>query len=157
MLLLFSIEILINRLSSLESIYIFKVKVNFKIQLSKIIIRCENMTTNYGNWAFIVGVVLAIVLGLFGTYITTDVQQGIAWLLIILGLIVGFVNIGQKEAFNFLIAAIALLAVGAAGLETLPVVGDFVGPILTNIATFVAPAAVIIALKAIYDLAYRKK
>ena len=115
------------------------------------------MATNYGNWAFILGVVLAIILGLFGTYITADVQQGITWLLIILGLIVGFANIGQKETFNFLIAAIALLAVGGAGLQTLPVVGDYIGPILTNIATFVAPAAVLIALKAIYDLAYKKK
>lgn len=105
-----------------------------------------------GDWAFMGGVLLAIILGLFSSYLTGMVEA-ITYLLIVLGVIVGFVNVKQKEAYNFLISAIALLAVGAAGLETLPVIGTFIGSILTNIATFVAPAAVLVALKAIYDLA----
>ena len=113
------------------------------------------MATEYGNWAFIIGVVLAIVLGLFGTYIGYVTE--ITYLMIILGLIVGFFNIGHKDAVNFLIAAIALLAVGAAGLELLPVIGPYIGGILTQIAVFVAPAAVLVALKAVYELAYKKK
>jgi len=113
------------------------------------------MATEYGNWAFIIGVVLAIILGLFGTYIGYVTE--ITYLMIILGLIVGFFNIGHKDAVNFLIAAIALLAVGAAGLEMLPVVGTYIGGILTQIAVFVAPAAVLVALKAVYEMAYKKK
>ena len=113
-------------------------------------------TKQIGNWAFILGVVLAIILGVAGSYVAAYAES-IVYLLIILGLIVGFVNVKQKEAFNFLIASIALLAVGAAGLGDLPVVGMYIGPILTNIATFVAPAAIIVALKAIYDLAYKPK
>jgi hypothetical protein len=61
-------------------------------------------------------------------------------------------NISAKEVDNFLIAAIALLLTGAAGLDALPAIGAFIGPILLNIATFVAPAAVIVALKAVYEL-----
>ena len=114
------------------------------------------MATKYGNWAFMIGVVLAIILGLFGAYIPAYVET-ITYIMVILGLIVGFYNITQKEAINFLIAAIALLAVGAAGLETLPVIGPYIGGILTQIAVFVAPAAVLVALKAVYDLAYKKK
>ncbi len=114
------------------------------------------MATKYGNYAFIVGVVLAIILGLFGTYIPVYIET-ITYIMVILGLIVGFYNIGHKETVNFLIAAIALLAVGAAGLETLPVIGLYVGGILMQIAVFVAPAAIIVALKAVYDLAYKKK
>ena len=112
------------------------------------------MSTKYGNWAFIIGVVLAIVLRLFGTYI--GYVNEITYLMIILGLIVGFFNIGHKDTVNFLIAAIALLAVGAAGLETLPVIGLYIGGILTQIAVFVAPAAILVALKAVYELAYKK-
>ena len=115
----------------------------------------ETMATEYGNWAFIIGVVLAIIMGLFGVYVSTYVET-ITYIMIILGLIVGFYNIAHKEAVNFLIAAIALLAVGAAGLETLPVIGVYLGGILTQIAVFVAPAAVIVALKAIWSLGYKK-
>jgi len=105
-----------------------------------------------GDWAFMGGVILAIVLGLLGSYLTAYVEA-VTYLLIVLGLIVGLVNVKQKEAFNFLIASIALLAVGGAGLDTLPAIGTYIGPILTNIATFVAPAAIVVSLKAINDLA----
>jgi len=113
---------------------------------------------NYGSWAFIIGVVLAIILGLFGqaveayrTYITA--------ILVIIGLIVGFVNIGEKDATNFLIAAIALLATNTVTSWTslnVVMIGDYIAGILNNIGIFVAPAAVLVALKAIYGLAYKK-
>jgi hydrogenase/urease accessory protein HupE len=109
-------------------------------------------TKQIGDWAFIGGVLLAIVLGIAGMYVSAY-ENMILQLLIILGLIVGFVNVKQKQAVDFLVAAIALLAIGGAGLGSLEVVGPFIAPIITYIATFVAPAAVIVALKAIYDLA----
>jgi uncharacterized membrane protein YccC len=113
---------------------------------------------NYGSWAFIIGLVLAIILGLFGKtdFMTADVTTGISYLLVIIGLIVGFYNMNQKEVFNFLIVAIALLTVGAAGLETIEIVKDIIPQILKNIVAFVAPAALIMALKALYDLGYKK-
>lgn len=101
-----------------------------------------------GHWSFILGVVIAIVAGIAGT----AYGETIAMVLVILGVIVGLLNISQKEISNFLIAAIALLLTGAAGLDSLPAIGSMIGPILTNIATFVAPAAVIVALKAVYEL-----
>jgi len=114
------------------------------------------MGTEYGNWAFIIGVILAIVMGLFGGFIPEYVET-ITYIMIVLGLLVGFYNIAHKEAVNFLIAAIALLAVGGAGLEMLPVIGVWLGGVLTQIAVFVAPAAVLVALKAVYEMAYKKK
>ncbi len=101
-----------------------------------------------GHWSFIAGVILAILAGLLGA----AYADMVAMVLVVLGLIVGFLNISEKEVSDFLIAAIALLLTGAAGLEALPVVGMYLGPILTNIATFVAPAVVIVALKAVYEL-----
>jgi len=113
------------------------------------------MEKQIGSYAFIVGVILAIILGLFGTYVV-EYLDWITYLMIILGVIVGLLNIAQKQAFDFLIAAIALLAVGGAGLELLPTIGLYIGGILTQIAVFVAPAAVIVALKAIWSLGYKK-
>jgi len=105
-----------------------------------------------GHWSFILGVIIAIVAGLAGV----AYMEAAAILLVILGIIVGFLNISQRETTNFLIAAIALLLTGAAGLDKLPTIGSFIGPILTNISTFVAPAAVIVALKAVYELGKKK-
>jgi hypothetical protein len=101
-----------------------------------------------GHWSFILGVVIAILAGFAGA----AYAETVAILLVVLGVIVGFLNIAEKEAPNFLIAAIALLLAGAAGLEKLPAVGSYLGPMLINIATFVAPAAVIVALKAVWEL-----
>ena len=106
-----------------------------------------------GHWSFILGVIIAIVAGL--PILGVEYAETIVMILVILGVIIGFLNISEKEVYNFLIAAIALLLTGAAGLENLPAVGTYIGPILTNIATFVAPAAVIVALKAVYELGKR--
>ena len=103
-----------------------------------------------GHWSFILGVIIAIIAGL--PILGTEYAGTIAMILVVLGIIIGFLNISAKEVYNFLIAAIALLLTGAAGLDVLPVVGEYIGPILSNISTFVAPAAVIVALKAVYQL-----
>ncbi len=105
-----------------------------------------------GEWAFLVGILLAIVLGLFPN---TNVLQPttVTAILVVLGIIVGLVNVTSKESHGFLLAAVALLVAGSAGYGVLPGVGDYLGAILTNISTFVAPAAVIVAIKAVYELA----
>ncbi len=101
-----------------------------------------------GHWSFLIGIVLAILAGLMGTLY----QETIAMTLIVLGVIIGVLNISEKEVTDFLVASIALLLTGAAGLEELPAIGILIGPIVTNIATLVAPAVVIVSLKAIYEL-----
>ena len=107
---------------------------------------------NVGEWSFIGGVILAILIGIVpGAF--TSYADLVAWVLVILGILVGLLNIKEKETHDFLLAAVALLIAGSAGLQNLPVVGDYIGPILLNIATFVAPAAVIVALKAVYEIA----
>jgi len=106
-----------------------------------------------GEWAFIAGVLIAILTGAFG--ITLEAGT-VASILVILGIIVGFLNITKREMTDFLVAALALLLAGSAGLEKLPLIGGIIGPILLNIATFVAPAVIIVALKAIYELAKKK-
>jgi LPXTG-motif cell wall-anchored protein len=55
-----------------------------------------------GKWAFIIGLVLAVLAGLF-------FQPGWAiWVLAILGIIVGLLNITVEERRGFLLASIAL-------------------------------------------------
>jgi hypothetical protein len=80
----------------------------------------------------------------------------VAIVLVLLGIIVGLLNISAKETMPFLLASVTLLLAGSAGLEKLSLVGAFIGPIMANIVAFVAPAAVIIALKTVFDLAKKK-
>lgn len=108
-------------------------------------------TGEIGKWSFIAGILLAILVGALGTMLS-DYVSSIAMLLVLLGVVVGFLNITTKKVYDFLVAAIALLLAGAAGLDTLPMVGAYLGPIVAYIAYFVAPAAVIVSLKAIYEI-----
>ena len=112
--------------------------------------RSSKATPRVGEWAFLVGTLLAIVLGIFPQALP---PLTITSVLVLLGLIVGLVNVVSKESHSFLLAAVALLVAGSAGYGFLPGVGDYLGSILTNISTFVAPAAVIVALKVVYELA----
>ncbi len=107
-------------------------------------------TPKIGEWAFLVGLLLAIVLGLFPKALPIITVTSV---LVVLGFVVGLVNIVAKESHSFLLAAVALLVAGTAGYGILPGIGDYLGSILTNIATFVAPATVIVAIKVIYELA----
>ena len=106
-----------------------------------------------GAWAFILGVVIAIVAGLAAGALDATTAGYITFVLVILGLAVGFLNIGAKDGQAFLIAAIALLLVGTANLVAIPYVGTYLASMVLNIAAFVAPAALVVSLKAIYNLA----
>jgi hypothetical protein len=99
-----------------------------------------------GKWAFIVGLVLAGVAGLF-------FQAGwVVWVLAILGVIVGLLNITQEQTQGFLLAAIAF-ALSATALNTVPYVGGVVANILGYVAAFVAGAMIVVALKALFETA----
>ena len=111
------------------------------------------MASKIGEWAFIIGIIIAILVG----FVNDSSLMGILTLvLVVLGLLVGFLNITEKETTPFLVAAIALLATGNAAdsLNAIPYgLGAFLSNAVKNIAAFVAPAAILVAVKAIYALA----
>ncbi len=113
-----------------------------------------------GSWAFIIGVLIAIFGGIFAAAVA-EYAGYITLVLVILGLIVGFLNIGDKEVPGFLLAAVALMLVGSADLEVIdtvvPPVGTYLSNIVTNIVVFVAPAALVVALLEVYRLASTPK
>jgi len=111
------------------------------------------MERQMGEWAFIIGVLVAVVVSLFT--VSDTVAGWLVLLLVVLGLIVGLLNVSEKETTPFLVAAAALLITGTAGgsLAIIPVIGGYLQDIVQNIAVFVAPAAIVVALKAIKSLA----
>ncbi len=99
-----------------------------------------------GKWAFVLGLVIAIIGGLGFT------QSWFGWVLAVLGLVVGFMNIAGKESFRFLLAAIALI-VAANAVGGLPYVGGALTQIIANVIAFVSAAVLVVALKSLFELA----
>lgn len=100
-----------------------------------------------GGYAFIIGVLLAI--------IAPFLLAGAAWVpltLIILGLIVGLLNVTDKETVSFLVATIAL-GMTKTAFSGLSADWAWITTIVTNIAVFVAPAGLIVALVAVLKMA----
>ena len=103
---------------------------------------------NVGKWAFIIGMILAIAAG----FITASWP---AIVLAILGLIVGFLNITAKEVLHYLVAVIALLLIGTAGISALAALGGFVETVqmmITNFVVFVSASGLVVAIKVIIAL-----
>jgi hypothetical protein len=118
------------------------------------------MSNVLGKWSFIIGVVIAIILALVAALSPGSLGNAEPWLkflLLVLSLIVGFVNITAREVQGFLVAAIAVLvAAGVAGLTNTASFGD-VGIILKQVADhlvlLIAPAALVVSLRSVYGFA----
>lgn len=109
-----------------------------------------------GELAFLAFVIIAILAGLATSANVSADYSAVTAVLVVLGIIVGFLNISEKETTSFLVASIALLAAGTASFASIPVVGLVIDNILAFIGAFVAPAAVIVGLKAVHTLGSKK-
>lgn len=109
-----------------------------------------------GSWAFILGVVIALLIGIFSF---GEFHSTLVFLLIMMGLIVGLLNVGSHETNTFLLATVSLVIVTYFGGDVLGktlIIGKYLSSTLSALMTFVIPATIIVALKAIYDLAQER-
>ena len=116
------------------------------------------MANQVGKWAFLIGVIVAVVTGIgAGLNATWGTSAWVTLLLVVLGLVVGFVNITTKEVQGFLVAAVAVLLANTANLGSVDTLVSPLGAILAGIVAkavvLVAPAALIVALRAVYGFA----
>lgn len=132
----------------------------------------EDMMTKIGSWAFLIGIVIALIVGLYQAYTLegefgygffgTETGGWIGWLLAIIGAIVGIVaimgkgTITAKEVPAFLMAGIALVIMGGVfsgwNMILTPWIGSLLAGISMSLSIFVAPAVGILAIKAIWDI-----
>lgn len=122
-------------------------------------------------WAFIIGTIIALIVGLYQAYtiqmkqtvfMTTTTGAAVAWLLAVIGAIVGILaffgkgTITKEEVPSFLIASIALLVMYGVFQGLQNQIGYWLGPLFAGVSLtlsiFIAPAAGILAIKAIYDI-----
>lgn len=107
-----------------------------------------------GRWLFIAGVAICILAALgFG--------HPMLWAgLIILGVVVGIMNVSAAETRTFLISAIALMMsagalsrIGGAGGEHIAALADILTRIGYNLSAFIAPAALVVAIRSLLTTA----
>ncbi|MCP3683961.1 MAG: hypothetical protein GY861_14865 [bacterium] len=115
-----------------------------------------------GRGIFTFGIVLAVVLGFALPTIEIltkkaygDISEIVIILLVLVGALVGLMNITSKESMSFLLAAAVLVIVSSYGepvLSQIRGVGPIFEGILTNLAVFVIPTTIVVALKSIWFL-----
>ena len=119
-------------------------------------------TINYGEYAFLAGVLLAFVIGVMSSLIPAEILPLLFAIMFMLGVVVGIVNIQEKEVNTFLLATVALLLATTSwnGLLTLGLFGTMgntlavlIGGFTGTLVAFISPAAFIVALKSVYKLA----
>ncbi|HIH43058.1 TPA: hypothetical protein HA246_05420 [Candidatus Woesearchaeota archaeon] len=110
-----------------------------------------------GVYAFLVGTVVAILLGAF--------PLPVQWLgikvlvLAALGIVVGYLNVQDHELQLFLIATLTLIGVSnvfTLVLTDVPVIGATLVNIFQNLLVFFASGAGVLAIKAVLDVASEK-
>jgi len=98
--------------------------------------------TKISHWAFLGGMVLAILAGFVAI-------PNLAIFLFVFGLIVGFLNIKEKDNTRFLVAVITLLLAGMASLEFGKLISA-ITPVLNSFIAFVSAVGLVVALKQVW-------
>ena len=114
-----------------------------------------------GKIAFVVGIVIAFVGGIWGGDVLPE-KSWVIWILLIAGILIGLLNVTAKEAPTVLAAAVALIILSVWGLTggLVPVfqhasetLANEVQGIVYCFGLLMAPAAIIVAIKAVISTA----
>jgi uncharacterized membrane protein len=100
-----------------------------------------------GAWAFLIGVILALIFGFMG-----ELSSTLVWILVIIGLIVGFMNVSEREVSSFLMSGAVLIIASAFGgnsLSVIPAADRIVGALMV----IFVPAVIVVAVKHVFVMA----
>ena len=116
-----------------------------------------------GAWAFLIGVILAVVIGLSTTLLPlpslSQYNAQIYGILAVLGLLIGFFSVPGRDAQTFLWAGAILVIISRFGMDSVTgsLLGIGIGPVVSSVfaallALFV-PATIVVALKTVFSIA----
>jgi len=117
-----------------------------------------------GAWAFLIGVILAIVIGISTTFFIpiekiAQYSSPIYAILVLLGLFVGFkTNMSGKDSQTFMVSGAILVIVSKFGMESVTgsLIGIGVGDIVTStfsaLLVLFVPATIIVAIKNVFSI-----
>ncbi len=124
----------------------------------------KSRENSIGAWTFLIGVVIAIIIGVGTSLIPipelSRYSAQIYGVLIILGLIVGALNVTGKDSQTFMIAGAVLVVVSKFGMESVSGsligigIGDAVSSIFAALLVLFVPATILVALKTVFSIAH---
>ena len=113
----------------------------------------KNFWPVVGSASFFIGLLIAIIAG----FLLPSPDTKFYFLLIVLGVIVGLLNVRDKETVTYLLACLVFLVTASSPYLTSQIPDSLramgLTHVLKNIVIFVSAGAPIVALKAIYDIA----
>jgi len=126
----------------------------------------KSQENSIGAWAFLIGVILAIVIA-FVKYLSIEAfvrfNQLFYVLLILIGIIIGFVDVRDKDINTFLLAGTVLVIVSKFGLDGfserfggsllgITKIGLIGQEIFGALLVLFAPATIIVALRSVFSI-----
>ena len=113
-----------------------------------------------GAKAFLIGIILAIVVGIVRTFAGKTISPFMLSILAILGLVVGF-SVGNRDSKTFLLAGVSLVIVSFAGIQGLVLdaaisgvdIGQIVASVLGTLLVLFVPATIVVAIKMVFSVA----
>ena len=110
-----------------------------------------------GSWAFLIGAILALVMGvLVGLGMLQNLSSSqilvLMYVLVGLGVVIGLLNISEKESQAFLMSGVSLVIVSALGASSFSFI-PIAQATLSYLLMIFVPATVIVAIKSVSTLA----
>ena len=100
-----------------------------------------------GRWAFLVGVVLAIVFALIGR-MTSDIVAS----LVTIGFVVGLLSVSEEESQPFLMSGAVLIIASAFGQNALLAFG-ILDRVFSALLVIFVPATIVVAIRNVFGIA----
>jgi hypothetical protein len=109
-----------------------------------------------GAWAFLAGIMLSIIVGIFAG---GNISPYVVWILLGLGIIVGYF-ISEKNVRTFLFASVSIVVVSYVGISGMVLnaaisgiqIGKVVSSVLGSLLMLFVPATIIVALKSVFSI-----
>ena len=109
-----------------------------------------------GAWAFLIGIILSVLIGLFAG---DKINPYLVWILLGLGVVLGYF-VSEKNVKTFLIASVSLVIVSYVGISGMVLnaairgvqIGTLVSSVLGTLLMLFVPATIVVALKTVFSI-----
>ncbi|MGC9310015.1 MAG: hypothetical protein ACP5D2_04960 [Candidatus Nanoarchaeia archaeon] len=109
----------------------------------------KKQTNFIGSWAFLIGVILAVIFGIAG-----NIGNTVMWLLVVIGVVVGLLNVAEEEVQPFLFSGIVLIIASAFGQSVVSVSPVF-NRVFDALLLIFVPSTIIVAIRNVFSIARR--
>lgn len=113
-------------------------------------------------WSFLIGIILAILIGLSTTLFTVNTLKSISapiyFVLLILGIVVGSMITGGKDSQAFMLTGAILVIISKFGMESVreSLIGigvvDIVTSMFSALLVLFIPATIVVAIKSVFSM-----